>query len=390
MPFFTSFSGKSLSPAGLRLARLFEFTKTISSNTQEYNLRTDLLANGWDEFSPVNATITINTGVYVWSNVTSTAALTVTNLPSKSVISIVNNGYIMGMGGAGSLSGNGSPGGDAIESDRNISVTNNASGVIAGGGGGGAGGQVTYSSTTYRAGGGGGAGGGFGGSGAFPTRTYAGTTYNLSHGGTIGNTGEYGGQLQIDDTGGQTPGEWYVVTTGYVASGKSTHAGGAGGGRVIGNSVADGEYRNAEGYQTSFGPDSDPGAGGANQGGPGGLVHFQSTGGTTALWSTIVRSGSGGGANNALDGDITDTNDAGRNAMGQTYSGIIAAGGGGGNFGQTGGNSIAQQTVGQSGSSSDQVVVTSYYAYGGAAGKAINNTGTTFLSGSGTYYGATS
>ena len=104
MPFFTSFAGKILSAPGLKLGpNLFQFAKTLSSNVQEYNLRNDLLANGWDGVTPVDAQITVNSGVYVWSDNISTAGFTTGSLVADSVISIINNGYIMGRGGNAGL-----------------------------------------------------------------------------------------------------------------------------------------------------------------------------------------------------------------------------------------------------------------------------------------------
>ena len=121
---------------------------TISTNQRELNLRTWALANGWNGSSA--ATITIASGVYIWSDNTSVAGLTTGTFSGG--LTIINNGYIIGKGGAGG----GSAGGAAISLGVNTTITNNSGAFIAGGGGGGA---------SNFSGGGGGAGGGAGGVG---------------------------------------------------------------------------------------------------------------------------------------------------------------------------------------------------------------------------------
>jgi len=137
-------------------ARAFVFNKTISSDTSNYNLYDDMVANGWNEIFPVIATVTINSGVVVSSTSNSTAAFRVNSLTASSVVTINNNGYIVGRGGrgigrlnagdnvgqvtAGTLE---APafgyGGPALKVDWATNVNN--TGVIGGGGGaGGAGG----------------------------------------------------------------------------------------------------------------------------------------------------------------------------------------------------------------------------------------------------------
>jgi hypothetical protein len=137
-------------------ARAFVFNKTISSDTSNYNLYDDMVANGWNEIFPVIATVTINSGVVVSSTSNSTAAFRVNSLTASSVVTINNNGYIVGRGGrgigrlnagdnvgqvtAGTLA---APafgyGGPALRVDWATNVNN--TGVIGGGGGaGGAGG----------------------------------------------------------------------------------------------------------------------------------------------------------------------------------------------------------------------------------------------------------
>lgn len=127
---------------------------TISSNQQELVMSTFLSGAGWNGFTrPV---VTINAGVYIWSDTLGTAALRVDgSYPAG--ITIINNGYIMGRGGDarptfGSF--NGSP---AVLLSTNCIIYNN--GYIAGGGGGGSHTGNAYEGIL----GGGGAGGGWGG-----------------------------------------------------------------------------------------------------------------------------------------------------------------------------------------------------------------------------------
>lgn len=135
------------------------FVHTISSNQQELNLYTYLVGQGWNTISGVQ--LTIANGVYIWSDNTSVAALNTGGLYPGG-LTIVNNGFIIGKGGAGGgiVLANGSAylpgaGGPAITLTTAASI-NNTNGYIGGGGGGGA-------ANVFNGGGGGGAGGGLGG-----------------------------------------------------------------------------------------------------------------------------------------------------------------------------------------------------------------------------------
>jgi hypothetical protein len=135
------------------------FARTISSNQQELNLYTYLVGQGWNTTSAVQ--LTIANGVYIWSDNTSVAALNTGGLYPGG-LTIVNNGFIIGKGGAGgginianSTATAPGAGGPAITLTAAASI-NNTNGYIGGGGGGGAAG-------VYHGGGGGGAGGGLGG-----------------------------------------------------------------------------------------------------------------------------------------------------------------------------------------------------------------------------------
>lgn len=134
------------------------WTHTITANQQELNLYNYLIAQGWNGTDEVE--VTINSGVYIWSDNTAVAALN-TGGAYPNGLTLINNGFIMGKGGAGAnaavtfgASAPGSSGGPAIHLTTPISI-NNTNGYIGGGGGGGAALATT--------GGGGGAGGGAGG-----------------------------------------------------------------------------------------------------------------------------------------------------------------------------------------------------------------------------------
>jgi hypothetical protein len=75
-----------------------EFSFTISSNTQNANLYTLAINAGWDGVIPVRATIA--SGYYLWSDSTGSPALVIPSNFSAGLV-LVNNGFIMGKGGAG-------------------------------------------------------------------------------------------------------------------------------------------------------------------------------------------------------------------------------------------------------------------------------------------------
>jgi hypothetical protein len=151
---FSTFYGKS---------NAYTFNQTISNNTTNYNLKSAAIAAGWNQTSVLNATVTINSGVYVYSTSTGSYAFdTGSTFPSGSTLALVNNGTIIGKGGdggaggggtgytgngqypaAGSAGGTGGTAGPAFIAQYAISVTNN--GVLNGGGGGGGGGGCAIS-----------------------------------------------------------------------------------------------------------------------------------------------------------------------------------------------------------------------------------------------------
>ena len=210
---FGAASGAISLSSGYGKANKFTFNKTIAANTTNYNLYNDMVAAGWNGTVAVNATVTINSSVYVYSTSTGTYGFNVSSIPSGSVISITNNGFIYGRGGAGgnSTTGTGSVGGNggpAFFTNYALSLRNNGT-IYGGGGGGGSGGmgvEISLSNRAYGAGGGGGgAPNGAGGSGISGYRTTgsAGSTASLTGGGGGGAAGSaYSGSYYRADPWG--------------------------------------------------------------------------------------------------------------------------------------------------------------------------------------------
>lgn len=135
----------------------FQYNLVISTLVKNFNLRTALIAAGWDTTTPVDATVTVtNTGVVGSTSINSPSFDTGTGYPEGSLLSLIVNGYIAGKGGnGGTIAGTvdsstgviqsesivrtpGQTGGDALKTSFQTVLS--GSGVIGGGGGGGAGG----------------------------------------------------------------------------------------------------------------------------------------------------------------------------------------------------------------------------------------------------------
>ena len=364
------------------------FSATITSDQQELNLRTWALANGWDGSSA--ATITIGSGVYIWSDSNSTAALTI-NGSWPAGITLINNGVIMGKGGPGypATAGAGT-GGPAISLGVNATITNNNY-VLGGGGAGQAGYTYINSNWGYaNVGGGGGAGGGVGGGGWFSGGTYG--LVSTSTGGAGGQrpmsrTPSTGGYYSASypysywedqyDSGawlGTTifwqgsqitdPDYWYGQKTVFTQDGSSANYTYYRGNLVSGGGGnAGGVY---EIYRTTspvggLGSQSSGGAGAGGGGGGGG--YYNGSGGS-------LYAGGGGGGGRSIDewyggagassgsyaGGGTVISGTGGYGLfaGQNYQASLGAGGGGG-YGAAGGTGNG----------------TGPYGGGGAGGKAI-------------------
>lgn len=124
--------------------RRIEVTVTISSNQTNYVFNTAKVPGYVAGIMDV--TFVINSGVILSASSTGAYAGNVdTSWAAGDTVRIINNGVIVGCGGAGgrgsdvSAGSSGAPGGPAFIAQRSITFTNN--GTIAGGGGGGGGGQ---------------------------------------------------------------------------------------------------------------------------------------------------------------------------------------------------------------------------------------------------------
>ena len=156
----------------------FNLNITFNSDTPNVNVTSIAISQGWDQIIPLIATITINSGIYLYGNTTSDYAFdTGSSLPAGSNITLINNGTIIGKGGAGGQGGyaaynsvasaagyNGNDGGPGMRLQYATTVKNY--GIIGGGGGGGGGGGQGYKNRAVScAGGGGGGGASFGAGG---------------------------------------------------------------------------------------------------------------------------------------------------------------------------------------------------------------------------------
>lgn len=296
------------------------FAFTISSNTTDANLRTLAIAAGWNQSSPVTATVASN--VYVYSTSVNNAGLTI-NGSWPGGVALINNGFIIGKGGDGAYltnPGNSSysygshiaaqSGSAAISLGVNATITNNS--YIAGGGGGGAVGSST--NQTSFGGGGGGAGGGGGGGAFIGYFTNVGSSWSDAAGGAGGGPGQAGTNGSTSETSGTTGsfGDSYTLRA----------AGGGGGGRILPGSGGAG----STGNQVKGGS----GGGSGGGGGTGSSAYYDYFGYGSEGWAY---GGNGGSANNA-----------GSNGSGDEGRG---GGGGGGGWGAAGGST--NQVVGSAG-----------------------------------------
>lgn len=248
---------------------------TITSNQTNLNLRTWALANGWNGSSA--ATVTVNSGVYIYSTNTGNAGLTI-NGSWAGGITLINNGNIIGMGGNGGYAdcwggkGPGADGGPAISLGVNVTITNNS--YISGGGGGGGGTSSDYAYDLFGAGGGG-AGGGTGGVGC---DGYTGANAAGGAGGAPGGTGGNGVSSWCGVGSGGGGGRILPGTGGGSLQGGG--AGGGGGGSncwySASNGASGGSGNNPGGNAR---PSSAAGGGGGGWGASGGTSWSYQSGG---------------------------------------------------------------------------------------------------------------
>ena len=214
----------------------FVFRQTISADTSNYVLRAAAIAAGWDGVVPLDAEVTVSSGIVLSANSTSQYGFdTGSGFPVGTTLKLIMPGYVCGMGGAGgaySTGATGKNGGPALRAQHAISI-DASGGVISGGGGGGGG------SSGSSAGGGGGRSGRTNSSGG--ADTYPGESGTFSSGGKGGaySGGAAGGTTGPGANGGSGGGGSGGGGGGWGASGGTgytTTAGGAGGAAVVGNS----------------------------------------------------------------------------------------------------------------------------------------------------------
>jgi hypothetical protein len=205
-------------------------------------LYNDAIAAGWTGITPLLATVTVETGVYIYStNINAPAFTTGADMPAGSIITIINNGFIMGQGGDGAgftnVSFPATSGGTALDI-RCPGVKIQATSYIGGGGG----------------------GGGHGGSGGGATTT----NYNP---GAIAGTGVVGPPRQ-----GRNGGPANASTNGGGGGGGLGSVGSVNGGNGHTSSISGvstvyaGGGRGSTGDFQTYG---NPGTGQANRGGGG-------------------------------------------------------------------------------------------------------------------------
>lgn len=290
---FSDFYGKQLASPS--------FSFTISSHQANANLRSLAVAAGWNQSSAVIATLAA--GYYIYSTAVGTPALTIDgSFPNG--VTLVNNGFIMGMGGHGGgyYYNNGtapavtvqnwevSSGGNAISLGTSCTIQNNS--YIGGGGGGGSYGGASNT-------GGGGAGGGVSGSLYYWT---GGTAVVYSR------TGAAGGGLGSNGSNGSGAASASIAVVTDAATG-------GGGGRIMPGSNT-GTPSASNGTVTVY---AGFGGGGGNAGGDASVPEVSGANN----FNTVGIGGSAGGSGSA--------------SIYAAYYYSAGASGGGGGWGASGG-----------------------------------------------------
>ena len=277
---------------------------TIAGHAANWNWRSSLIADGWDQVKKVVSTVTINSGVVIYSPSVGSYAFNMGgSFPAGSDLTLVNNGYIRGKAGDGGQAGGylntlvqapglpGTAGGPALNLTAAVTVQNN--GHIGGGGGGGGGGgagtnfvwdngdpktPIIFYDWMGGGGGGGGAGDTQGGRGIrgfdyqslgwpFSNPTPAGNAYSL-----LGQYGAYGG-YHVSGAGGPRT---YSPNDGAQYGG----AGGAGGGLGSPGSPGESGTHDPQVSPTYTGT-------GTGTGGAGGAAGIAVQGNSHATWSPL-------------------------------------------------------------------------------------------------------
>ncbi len=207
-------------PIGL-LKSAFAWRPTISADATNWVLYSQAIAAGWDGVTPLDAVVTVGSGIVLSANSTSVYGFdTGSGFPVGTSLKLIMPGYVCGMGGAGGNGAIGPPtaggdGGPALRAQHAITI-DATGGVIAGGGGGGGGSDGRYPGSPYGGGGGGRTG---------RVDSPAGTSYirYAAVAGTFSSGGQGGG-------GTTTPGGGTGGTTSPGGDGLGGALGGGGGG----------------------------------------------------------------------------------------------------------------------------------------------------------------
>lgn len=190
------------------------------TDTLNLNIESALLAAGWDGNATPIVDIHVYPGVKLGSSSTSTPALVTGTLPASAVITLVNEGYIVGAGGQGGQGGGvGLVGGDALHITAPITINNQGT-IAAGGKGGNAGAYSTAWDHPCSGGGGGGAGFNVGQGGLGGAYLWSGGRGASGLPGTL-TLGGAGG-----DGGGSDDGGWWISGN-AGAAGSSLGVGGS-------------------------------------------------------------------------------------------------------------------------------------------------------------------
>ena len=108
-------------PVGL-VKSAFVWRPTISSDVTNYNLRNAAITAGWDGIVPLDAEVTVASGIVLLANSTSVYGFdTGTGFPAGTTLKLIMPGYVCGMGGAGGAAWKaGSNGGPALRAQYAI------------------------------------------------------------------------------------------------------------------------------------------------------------------------------------------------------------------------------------------------------------------------------
>lgn len=224
---------------GMRLGGTRSIANAVNESISSNQTNLSLYSLAGSPATAGNYVFTIQTGVVVYATATNVPALDASGFPSGTTISIINNGSIIGKGGAGGAGGAafrnfgvnsvnngtaGGAGGDAIKLGTNNVTIDNTSGNIFGGGGGGGGGGGAINNfddgESFNLGVAGGSGGGAGRSYSASSGASGGAaTANVSPlTQTNGNSGNNSSDSSAG-TGGGTATATYLTTNAFGGAG---------------------------------------------------------------------------------------------------------------------------------------------------------------------------